>query len=80
MTSILTNPKYGPKSELGGNAFTYLKFGLPRVGRGGAGVSGGNLDSVVGTPSGNHRRTPRRGPTDNSRYGWVGTNTIILWL
>lgn len=25
------NPKYGPKSELGANMYTYLKFGLPRV-------------------------------------------------
>ncbi|CAG0884113.1 unnamed protein product [Cyprideis torosa] len=31
MTSILSNPRYGPKSELGNNMFTYLKFGLPRV-------------------------------------------------
>ena len=33
MASILTNPKYQPHggSELGTNAFTYLKFGLPRV-------------------------------------------------
>ncbi|KAK4297636.1 hypothetical protein Pmani_029956 [Petrolisthes manimaculis] len=29
--SILNNPRYGPKSELGSNMFTYLKFGLPRV-------------------------------------------------
>ena len=29
--SILANPKYGPKSELGTNMYTYLKFGLPRV-------------------------------------------------
>ena len=29
--SILNNPKYGPRSELGTNMFTYLKFGLPRV-------------------------------------------------
>ena len=29
--SILNNPKYGPKSELGTNMHTYLKFGLPRV-------------------------------------------------
>jgi len=28
----LANPKYGlPRSELGTNAYTYLKFGLPRV-------------------------------------------------
>lgn len=31
MQSILANPKYGPRSELGTNMFTYLKFGLPRV-------------------------------------------------
>ena len=31
MQSILNNPKYGPKSELGANMYTYLKFGLPRV-------------------------------------------------
>ena len=40
--SILNNPKYGPKTELGTNMHTYLKFGLPRVlaTRGGAGGSG----------------------------------------
>ncbi len=31
MQSILSNPKYGPRSELGANMYTYLKFGLPRV-------------------------------------------------
>ena len=33
MASILSNPKYQPHggSELGTNAFTYLKFGLPRI-------------------------------------------------
>jgi hypothetical protein len=29
--SILRHPRYGPRSELGGNMYTYLKFGLPRV-------------------------------------------------
>ncbi|KAF7272001.1 ATP-binding cassette sub-family G member 8 [Rhynchophorus ferrugineus] len=29
--SILTHPRYGPKSALGSNMYTYLKFGLPRV-------------------------------------------------
>ncbi|CAG2061814.1 unnamed protein product, partial [Timema podura] len=29
--SILTHPRYGPKSALGANMYTYLKFGLPRV-------------------------------------------------
>ena len=41
--SILNNPKYGPKAELGTNMYTYLKFGLPRVQatRGGGGGSSG---------------------------------------
>uniref|UniRef100_A0A146KVC2 ATP-binding cassette sub-family G member 8 n=3 Tax=Lygus hesperus TaxID=30085 RepID=A0A146KVC2_LYGHE len=29
--SILNHPRYGPKSPLGANMYTYLKFGLPRV-------------------------------------------------
>ncbi|TDG48167.1 hypothetical protein AWZ03_005342 [Drosophila navojoa] len=29
--SILNHPRYGPKSPLGSNMYTYLKFGLPRV-------------------------------------------------
>ncbi|PNF34419.1 hypothetical protein B7P43_G13248 [Cryptotermes secundus] len=29
--SILSHPRYGPKSALGANMYTYLKFGLPRV-------------------------------------------------
>lgn len=29
--SILSHPRYGPKSALGSNMETYLKFGLPRV-------------------------------------------------
>ena len=44
MQSILNNPKYGPKTELGTSMYTYLKFGLPRVaanrGPGGGGSSG----------------------------------------
>lgn len=27
----MRHPRYGPKSELTGNMYTYLKFGLPRV-------------------------------------------------
>lgn len=40
--SILNNPKYGPRNELGGNHYNYLKFGLPRViaTRGASGSSG----------------------------------------
>lgn len=29
--SILRHPRYGPKSPLANNTYTYLKFGLPRV-------------------------------------------------
>uniref|UniRef100_T1GC21 Uncharacterized protein n=1 Tax=Megaselia scalaris TaxID=36166 RepID=T1GC21_MEGSC len=29
--SILTHPRYGPRSPLNSNMYTYLKFGLPRV-------------------------------------------------
>ncbi|CAH0555158.1 unnamed protein product [Brassicogethes aeneus] len=29
--SILSHPRYGPKSAFGSNMYTYLKFGLPRV-------------------------------------------------
>lgn len=29
--SIINHPRYGPKSPLGSNMYTYLKFGLPRV-------------------------------------------------
>ncbi|XP_031632240.1 ATP-binding cassette sub-family G member 8 [Contarinia nasturtii] len=29
--SILNHPRYGPKSPLSSNMYTYLKFGLPRV-------------------------------------------------
>ena len=43
--SILANPKYGPRSELGNNMYTYLKFGLPRVlaprGGGSSGITKG---------------------------------------
>lgn len=29
--SILKHPRYGPRSPLANNSYTYLKFGLPRV-------------------------------------------------
>ena len=50
--SILSNPKYGPRSELGNNMYTYLKFGLPRVlaPRGG-GSSGMTKDNSSGYDS-----------------------------
>ena len=49
--SILNNPKYGPKTELGTNMHTYLKFGLPRVlaTRGGGGGSSGITPVHKGT-------------------------------
>lgn len=55
--SILNNPKYGPKSELGTNRFTYLKFGLPRVlppragSSGIVSVHGGHKDNSSGYDS-----------------------------
>ena len=47
-----SNPKYGPRSELGNNMYTYLKFGLPRVlaPRGG-GSSGMTKDNSSGYDS-----------------------------
>lgn len=52
--SILSNPKYGPKSELGNNMYTYLKFGLPRVlatGRGSSGITPVHKDNSSGYDS-----------------------------
>lgn len=55
--SILNNPKYGPKSELGTNMFTYLKFGLPRVlaprvgGGGSSGITATAKDNSSGYDS-----------------------------
>ena len=46
MQSILNNPKYGPRSELGTNMFTYLKFGLPRVLPPGKGEQVGNFFDI----------------------------------
>ena len=46
MQSILNNPKYGPRSELGTNMFTYLKFGLPRVLPPGKGEQVGNFIDI----------------------------------
>jgi hypothetical protein len=63
--SILNNPKYGPRSELGTNMYTYLKFGLPRVipPRGGGGGSSGI--------------TPVQGPKDNSS-GYDSTDEELM--
>ncbi|XP_001606113.1 ATP-binding cassette sub-family G member 8 [Nasonia vitripennis] len=45
--SILRHPRYGPRSPLASNSYTYLKFGLPRVlppstSRGGGGRDAGS--------------------------------------
>lgn len=53
VASIMNNPRYGPKSELGNNMFTYLKFGLPRVfppARNGRDASSGYDSSDDGSP------------------------------
>ncbi|RZF35248.1 hypothetical protein LSTR_LSTR013335 [Laodelphax striatellus] len=51
--SILSHPRYGPKSALGSNMYTYLKFGLPRVfpPNGGRGLGGGGRDGSSGYDS-----------------------------
>ncbi|KAG8278097.1 hypothetical protein J6590_028923 [Homalodisca vitripennis] len=61
--SILSHPRYGPKSPLGSNMYTYLKFGLPRVfppngggPRGRDGSSGYDSSEDGGTTSRNDRR------------------------
>ncbi|XP_075235566.1 ATP-binding cassette sub-family G member 5 [Lycorma delicatula] len=63
--SILSHPRYGPKSALGSNMYTYLKFGLPRVfppngpGRGREGSSGyDSSDDGVGGTSPRSRTRP----------------------
>ena len=70
MASILTNPKYGPKSELGGNAYTYLKFGLPRVlpPRPGGGSSVGTPGPGSGGEGGRRSRGRRRHMDNSSGY------------
>ncbi|XP_054275896.1 ATP-binding cassette sub-family G member 8-like [Macrosteles quadrilineatus] len=63
--SILSHPRYGPKSPLGSNMYTYLKFGLPRVfpPNGGGprnprdGSSGYDSSEDGGTTSRNDKRT-----------------------
>lgn len=49
--SILNHPRYGPKSPLGSNMYTYLKFGLPRV----------------FPPNGSQRSKHRNAPNQRSR-------------
>ena len=71
MASILTNPKYGPKSELAGNAYTYLKFGLPRVGPppprpGGSSIGGSGGEGGRGGGAGRGGRGGQHRHLDNS--------------
>lgn len=66
--SILRHPRYGPKSPLANNSYTYLKFGLPRVlppsSRNRDGSSGydsseeGRRVSHAGTRTHRHQRNP----------------------
>nr|QAV55728.1 ATP-binding cassette transporter sub-family G member 5 [Sogatella furcifera] len=63
--SILSHPRYGPKSALGSNMYTYLKFGLPRVfppngGRGGRDGSSGYDSSDDGMGHGHGHGTASR--------------------
>ncbi|XP_017086801.2 uncharacterized protein [Drosophila bipectinata] len=57
--SILNHPRYGPKSPLGSNMYTYLKFGLPRV-----------FPPNAGSQR-SHRPGPGPGPGGSSALGGV---------
>ncbi|KAL0277041.1 UNVERIFIED_CONTAM: hypothetical protein PYX00_004462 [Menopon gallinae] len=61
--SILNHPRYGPKSALSSNMYTYLKFGLPRVfppSRGPRDGSSGYNSSDDGSPGPLKGRGPMR--------------------
>ncbi|KAH0817351.1 hypothetical protein GEV33_005440 [Tenebrio molitor] len=70
--SILSHPRYGPKSALGSNMYTYLKFGLPRVfppNHNGSNRSGTPQHFVRNASTRPHTRGPKtgsRGPRDGS--------------
>ncbi|XP_037954188.1 ATP-binding cassette sub-family G member 8-like [Teleopsis dalmanni] len=61
--SILNHPRYGPKSPLGSNMYTYLKFGLPRVFPPNA---GSQRSHRAGPGPGNARGRINRGFRDSS--------------
>lgn len=68
--SILNHPRYGPKSPLGSNMYTYLKFGLPRV-------FPPNNDSQRSSHhpvSRNNRGNVNRGYRNSSVQGFSGGN------
>ncbi|KAF5281613.1 hypothetical protein FQR65_LT02933 [Abscondita terminalis] len=70
--SILSHPRYGPKSALGSNMYTYLKFGLPRVfppNQNGSNRSGTPQHFNRGPSSRPRSRVPKagsRGPREGS--------------
>ncbi|EFA09595.1 ATP-binding cassette sub-family G member 8 [Tribolium castaneum] len=68
--SILSHPRYGPKSALGSNMYTYLKFGLPRVfppNHNGSNRSGTPQHFVRNASTRPHTRGPKsRGLRDGS--------------
>uniref|UniRef100_A0A1Y1MDB6 ABC transporter domain-containing protein n=1 Tax=Photinus pyralis TaxID=7054 RepID=A0A1Y1MDB6_PHOPY len=70
--SILSHPRYGPKSALGSNMYTYLKFGLPRVfppNQGGSNTSGTPQQINRGPSTRPRTRMPKagtRGPREGS--------------
>ncbi|KAL1512896.1 hypothetical protein ABEB36_002400 [Hypothenemus hampei] len=72
--SILSHPRYGPKSTLGSNMYTYLKFGLPRVfppnhesSRSGRGTPQHFIRNASARPkTRSHKLGSSRGPRDGS--------------
>lgn len=65
--SILSHPRYGPKSTLGSNMYTYLKFGLPRVF-----PPNQNGSNHSGTPQNFHRSTSGRPKGRDAKSGGRG--------
>lgn len=62
--SILRHPRYGPKSPLANNSYTYLKFGLPRV----LPPSSRNRDGSSGYDSSEEGRRVSHAGTDTCGY------------
>lgn len=71
MAAIMANPKYGPKSQLGSNAFTYLKFGLPRVLPPKPAATNGSGSST----NGSSQRSPSASASVVIPVGHVGANS-----
>ncbi|KAK9500573.1 hypothetical protein O3M35_001813 [Rhynocoris fuscipes] len=68
--SILNHPRYGPKSPLGANMYTYLKFGLPRVfpPNHGRGTSSGYNSSEEGGTQKKNLRSRSEADFNNLHY------------